>query len=67
MTTLNIKIPEGKESDLSSYVKKLGGEVISDTNKKVATTEAEPEEAEVTHEAFFGENIRRVIRAFKSK
>jgi hypothetical protein len=66
MTTLSIKIPEGKESDLSSYVQKIGGEVIKDTRKTKLVVEAESEEDEVTHESYFGENIRRVIRAFKS-
>lgn len=66
MTTLSIKIPEGKESDLSSYVRKIGGEVITDTKKLAQAVEAEPEEDEVTHESFFGENIKRAIRAFKS-
>lgn len=63
MTTLNIKIPESKKSDVSSYIKKIGGEVISEKTKKAVGIEAE---AEVTHESFFGENIKRVIRAFKS-
>ncbi|MEX8547806.1 MAG: hypothetical protein V5804_09400 [Mucilaginibacter sp.] len=66
MTTLSIKIPEGKESDLSSYVKKIGGEVIADKKKLTKDIEAEPSEDEVTHESFFGENIKRAIRAFKS-
>lgn len=64
MTTLNIKVPEGKESDLSSYVRKIGGEVVAEKKKVAQATEAE--EDEVTHESFFGENIKRVIRAFKS-
>ncbi len=66
MTTLSIKVPEGKESDLSSYVRKIGGEVIKDAKKITQATEIEPAEDEVTHESFFGENIKRVIRAFKS-
>lgn len=65
MTTLSIKIPEGKESDLSSYVRKIGGEVITEKKKLAQATEAESAEDEVTHESFFGENIKRVIRAFK--
>lgn len=66
MTTLSIKIPEGKESDLSSYVRKIGGEVIKDTRKTDRIAEADLEEDEVTHESLFGENIKIVIRAFKS-
>lgn len=58
MITLKIKIPEDKESGVLVYVEKIGGEVIS-----IDTTEAE---TEVTHESFFGENIKRVVRAFKS-
>lgn len=63
MTTISIKIPEDKQADLSSFVKKIGGEVIADNKKP---TSAETEEDEVTHESFFGENIKRVIRAFKA-
>ena len=33
---------------------------------KSATTSEEDEDSEVTHEYFFGENIRRVINAFKN-
>lgn len=63
MTTISIKIPEDKKAALSSFVKKIGGEVIADNKKP---TSAEIEEDEVTHESFFGENIKRVIRAFKA-
>lgn len=61
MITLKIKTPEDKESDVLTYIEKNCGEVIS-----IDTTEAETGEDEVTHESFFGENIQRVIRAFKT-
>jgi hypothetical protein len=63
MTILTIKVPEGKAPDVSKYVKNIGGEVIS--NKPQATTKVEDQEDEVTHESYFGENIKRVIKAFK--
>lgn len=65
MTTLSIKIPENKEADVASYIQKIGGEVVK-FNSAVVAPKPETEEDEVTHESFFGENIRRVIRAFKS-
>lgn len=65
MTTLSIKIPENKEADVASYIQKIGGEVVK-FNSAVAELKPETEEDEVTHESFFGENIKRVIRAFKS-
>ena len=62
MATLTIKIPDGKALDVSKYVKNIGGEVV---NPKKATTETEDDD-EVTHGVFFGENINRVIKAFKT-
>ncbi|AYL97428.1 hypothetical protein [Mucilaginibacter celer] len=58
METLTIKIPDGKAKDVSNYIEHIGGKVIK---KAVKETE---EEDEVTHESYFGENIRRVIKAF---
>lgn len=63
MTILTIKIPEGKAPDVSKYVKNIGGEVIS--NKPQANAKIEDQDDEVTHESYFGENIKRVINAFK--
>ena len=61
MATLTIDIPDSKATDLSKYAKKIGGKV-----KEQNVTENKSEEKdEVTHEVFFGENIRRVINAFK--
>ncbi|RYE19563.1 MAG: hypothetical protein EOP42_28850 [Sphingobacteriaceae bacterium] len=65
MTTLSIKIPANKEADVASYIQKIGGEVVNEKRVYkgvIATTD----EDEVTHESFFGENIKRVINAFKS-
>ena len=62
MTTLTIKIPDSKTRDVSSYIKTIGGEIV--TGKKRIKADSE-EENEVTHERYFGENIRRVIKAFK--
>ena len=61
MTTLKIQIPEDKLSEVLSYVEKIGGEVIA-----IEITELETEKDEILHNSFFGENIKRVIRAFKS-
>ncbi|HEY2580163.1 MAG TPA: hypothetical protein VGI43_00055 [Mucilaginibacter sp.] len=60
MTVITIKIPDGKAKDVSSFVKEMGGEVI--TNKKV---DGNDDDDVVTHGVFFGENIKRVLRAFK--
>lgn len=65
MKTLSIKIPENKEADVVSYIQKIGGEVVK-FNSAIAAPQPETEEDEVTHESFFGENIKRVIRVFKS-
>ncbi|MDB5288492.1 MAG: hypothetical protein JWR05_3441 [Mucilaginibacter sp.] len=50
--------PDDKARDVSIYVKKIGGEVITLKRGK-------EDDDEVTHEVFFGENIKRVIKAFK--
>ena len=60
MITIKIQIPKDMELDLLSFVEKIGGEVIS-----VETIEEETVDDEVTHNSFFGENIKRAIRAFK--
>lgn len=65
MTTLSIKIPENKADDVASYIQKIGGEVVKE-NQFTASTIEQQDEDEVTHESFFGENIKRVINAFKS-
>lgn len=65
MTTLSIKIPESKEADVASYIQKIGGEVVKESPNAV-TAAILNDEDEVTHESFFGENIKRVIKAFKS-
>jgi len=59
MTTLTIKVPEGKAKDVSAYVKNIGGDVI-----KSKKDEMIDEDDEVTHEVYFGENIKRLIKAF---
>ncbi|WP_419801892.1 hypothetical protein [Mucilaginibacter sp.] len=65
MTTISIKIPESKAADVASYIQKIGGEVVKE-NRFTANSTEQKEEDEVTHESFFGENIKRVINAFKS-
>jgi hypothetical protein len=63
MDTLTIKIPEGKIPYVSKIVKEVGGEVVSKQEKsKEATID---EDDEVSHGVFFGENIKRVINAFR--
>ena len=62
MTTLTVKIPDGKAADVSSFIKKIGGEVV--VPKK--SNSNQDDDDEVTHEVYFGENIRRLIKAFKS-
>ncbi len=64
MTTLTAEIPDTKKKEVSLYIKKSGGKII-DTNDNRETDLDEDDE--VTHGVFFGENIRRVIKAFFSK
>ena len=64
MTTITIDIPDNKAKDLSAYATKIGGRVVDKTSAK-ATRPADTEEDEVTHESYFGENLKRVINAFK--
>lgn len=65
MTNLNIKIPENKVADVTSYIQNIGGEVTKNPHLVIAP-KPEQDEDEVPHESFFGENIKRAIRAFKS-
>lgn len=58
MTTLTIKVPDNKAKQLSSYAKEIGGEVVTKKDTSL-------EDDDVTHGVFFGENIKRVIKAFK--
>jgi len=59
MTIITIKIPDDKAPDVSMFVKNIGGEVILNNEQ------TDDENNEVTHESYFGENIKRVIKAFK--
>ena len=62
---ITIDIPKGKELEVSKYVEKIGGRVV--TQKQLIEskeTEAIDKDDEVTHEVFFGENIKRLIKAF---
>lgn len=63
-TILTIKIPEGKAPDISKYVKNMGGEVISNRQMdKAILPEIKDQSDEVRHEAYFGENIKKVLSA----
>ncbi len=59
MTTLTIKVPDSKALELSDFAKNIGGEIIKP--KKEAAVD---EDDEVTHEVFFGENLKRLKKAF---
>jgi hypothetical protein len=66
MTTQTVKIPDNKKSDFNSFIKQIGGEIVTEKHtSKIADKENE-EDDEVTHEVFFGENIKRLIKAFRS-
>ncbi len=60
MTVVAFKIPDSKLREVSKYVTKAGG-------KKVSLKQLEVEDMEVTHEVFFGENIKRLFRALSNK
>jgi hypothetical protein len=59
MTLLTVQIPDDKTSHLASFLEEIGGEIIP------AGIEINPTDDEVTHEVFFGENIKRAIKAFR--
>ena len=66
MTIITIEVPDAKAPDVSKYVKNMGSEVISNKQQtKTKIDEPEDEDDEVTHESYFGENIKRVIKAFR--
>ena len=58
METLTVKIPNDRSTDVTTYIKNIGGEVVAGKKEQV-------EADEVTHGVFFGENIKRVIKAFR--
>lgn len=62
MTIITVKIPDGKATDLSEFIHNIGGEVVNN-KRKIIQSEVD-EDDEVTHEQFFGENIKRLIKAF---
>jgi hypothetical protein len=67
MTTVTVNIPDKEKSNLSSFVKERGGEIvdIKETDDQIDNSETE-EDNDVTHGEFFGENIRRAINTLKS-
>jgi hypothetical protein len=65
MTTQTVKIPDSKKSDFNSFIKQIGGEIITDKKTPDVIAKEEDEDDEVTHGVFFGENINRVIKTFK--
>lgn len=64
MTTLTAEIPDTKKKEVSLYIKKSGGKIIDTNDNREKDLD---EDDEVTHGVFFGENIKRVIKAFFSK
>jgi hypothetical protein len=58
MTILTVKIPEGKTNDVSAYIKNIGGEVVKPIELNIDLDD------EVTHSVFFGENLKRLFKAF---
>jgi len=66
MTTQTVKIPESKKSDFNSFIKQIGGEIVSEKHRSKFADKENEEDDEVTHEVFFGENIKRLIKAFRS-
>lgn len=66
MTTLTINIPDGKQKSIAAAVRSAGGRIVKVEAQKHDSHEADNED-EVTHGEFFGENIRRVIKAFSGK
>ena len=62
MTVVTFKIPDGKVREVSNYVAKAGGEKLMIKQQKDVGKEEDDDE--VTHEVFFGENIKRLFKAF---
>ncbi|MDB5140487.1 MAG: hypothetical protein JWR12_2403 [Mucilaginibacter sp.] len=61
MTTITIEVPENKKKRISNLIKSEGIHVVNTEVSK----ESEEDDDEVTHTVFFGENIKRVLKAFK--
>ena len=64
MNTLIIEIPEKNVADLSDFITRSGGNIISPSS---APKDCLDDDDEVTHARYFGENIRRVIHTFFRK
>lgn len=62
MAIVKIEVPDDRAQELLSYVGKIGGRVIGSPDGTVSGSD---DDKEVTHEKFFGENIQRVIDAFR--
>jgi hypothetical protein len=62
MKSIAYSIPDDRIHEVTKYIIELGGTVLS-----VESAELEDEDDEVTHDLYFGENIKRLIRAFKKK
>jgi len=61
MTVILYSIPDDKIPEVTRFIAKAGGTKV--TLKKLYVEEDRDDE--VTHEHFFGENIKRLIKAFK--
>jgi hypothetical protein len=61
MTVISFKIPHNKLSKVSSYIRKAGGRILTDQSEVIL----EEQDNKVTHGVFFGENIKRLIKAFQ--
>ena len=62
MTVIPYKIPEKKAKQVSIFMTRAGGATVNLNNENF---EEEDKDDEVTHGQFFGENIKRLIKAFK--
>jgi hypothetical protein len=65
MCMMTIEVPENKAIEISYLVEKNGGKIITRSSAKNNKHSEKEEELEVTHEKFFGENIRRALKALK--
>jgi hypothetical protein len=61
MTVISFKIPHNKLSKVSSYIRKAGGRILTDQSEVIL----DEQDNEVTHGVFFGENIKRLIKALQ--
>lgn len=61
MAVITYRVPDKKTQQVAVFVNKAGGATLNVHNEN----NEEDKDDEVTHGQYFGENIKRLIKAFK--